>query len=94
MTVTAEVSARPSLVALTPVEPAATPWTTPWALTVATAALSDAQAMIRPVRTPPAESRSVTDSGVVAPTTTVADAGVTVTEATGTTLTVTLAVSL
>src|SRR6266567_3785717 len=72
--------------------PAATPVTSPVALTVAVDVLLLAQVMERPVRVFPAESFVVAMSWIVPPTTMLPLAGLTVTEATGTT--VTLAVPL
>src|SRR5258708_2610249 len=74
----------PSLVAVMAVAPAATPVATPVALTVANPVLPDVQAIVRPVKVLPAESRSVAVNVAVPPTALVAVEGVTVTEATGT----------
>src|SRR5258705_194055 len=94
VTVRAEVSALPSLVAMIEADPALTPAASPVALTVATAGAVEAQVITRPVKTPPAESRVVALNCWVALTTMLAVAGVTVTDATGTTITVTTDVSL
>src|SRR5881394_137137 len=95
VTVTAAVSALPSLVAITLAEPTATPVTNPVPLTVATDVLVLAHVMVRPVSVLPFASRSVALSCAVRPTTTEADAGLRVTEATGSAaeVTVTTAVS-
>ena len=82
------MSALPSLVAMIEDDPAVTPVATPVGLTVATARAVEAQVITRPVKTPPAESRVVAVNDAVAPTATEAEAGVTVTDATGTTITV------
>src|SRR3989454_1194256 len=90
VTVTVAVPLFPSLVAVIVAEPAALAVTKPAALTVATAGLLVAHAIVRPVSTLPAESLVVTDSCVVWPTKTLAEAGLTVTDATGTLATVTV----
>jgi len=59
ITARAAVSARPSLVAMMDVEPTATPVATPEPLTLATAGAVELHVTTRPVRMPPAESRSV-----------------------------------
>jgi hypothetical protein len=87
-TVSADVSALPSLVAIMDAEPAATPVATPELVTVATPVFVDVQEMTRPVNVPPAESRVVAVNEAVPPTAILAVAGVTVTDATGTTITV------
>src|SRR6184192_1602847 len=89
-TVTAAVPRCPSLVAVL----AATPVTSPVEDTVATAGVPDAQVTDRPESTLPAASFRVVVSCTVAPTSTTAVAGLTVTDATETIATVTLAVPL
>src|SRR5438552_1975726 len=93
-TVTAAVPLCPSLVAVIVAAPAATPVTSPVEDTVATAGVPDAQVTDRPESTLPAASFRVVVSCTVAPTSTTAVAGLTVTDATGTIATVTLAVPL
>src|SRR6266550_3310211 len=68
--------------------------TNPVALTVATVVLLTAQVITRPVNTLPAESFVVAASCAVLPTKRLAAAGVTVTNATGTAVVVTVAVPL
>src|SRR5688572_20056226 len=82
-TVMVLVSARVSAVAMTREVPAATPVTRPVAETVATAGVTLRQAIVRPVSTAPAASRSVAVSCWVAPGAIIAVGGVRVTEATG-----------
>jgi hypothetical protein len=94
ITVIVALPLLPSLVAVMAVDPAATPVATPMALTVANAVLPDVQAIVRPVRVLPAESRAVAVNVAVPPTAPVAVAGVTVTEATGTFVTVRAVVPL
>ena len=72
----------PPLVAVMVAVPAATPVASPLPDTVATAALLEAHVTACPVITFPDASLSVTPNAYVPPTTTLADAGVTVTEAT------------
>src|SRR3989475_3733974 len=91
-TVTAAVPLCPSLVAVIVAALAATPVTSPVEDTVATAGVPDAQVTDRPESTLPAASFRVVVSCTVAPTSTTAVAGLTVTDATGTIATVTLAV--
>jgi hypothetical protein len=79
----AEVPLWPSLVAVIVADPAVTPRTSPLALTVAVELLLLDHVIDRPVRTLPFASLSVAVSCCVAPSFTVADAGVTVTDATG-----------
>src|SRR2546422_3549824 len=86
--VTADVPLFPSLVAVIVAAPAATPVTNPLALTKATAALLVAHVTVRPVRAVPFKSFGVAVNWVVAPTMRLAVAGLTVTEATGTFVTV------
>src|SRR6266566_4169140 len=93
-TVTVAVPLCPSLVAVIIADPAVIPLASPVALTAATAALLLAQVIVRPVRTFPAESLVVAESWTVAPSSTLAVAGVSVTDATGTVATVTAAVPL
>src|SRR5438034_1384037 len=93
-TVTAAVPRCPSLVAVIVAALAATPVTSPVEDTVATAGVPDAQVTDRPESTLPAASFRVVVSCTVAPTSTTAVAGLTVTDATGTIATVTLAVPL
>src|SRR5207248_11673702 len=84
----AAVPLCPSLVAVIVAEPAATPDTKPLAETVAAAALLVAQVTTRPLRAVPFPSFGVAVNWVVVPTVTPAAAGLTVTEATGTLVTV------
>src|SRR5437773_554307 len=84
VTVMADVPFFPSLVAVIVAEPAATPVTNPLALTVATVVSLLTHVPARPVRGVPFESFGVAVSSVVAPTVTLAVAGLTVTDATGT----------
>src|SRR5919198_174677 len=93
-TVIAAVPLCPSLVAVIVAVPAATPETRPPPLTIATARLLLDQETVRPVSTLPAESFVVAVSCAVWPTNRPAEAGLSVTEATGTTLTVIAAVPL
>jgi len=88
VTVIDELPDFPSLVAVIVAAPAPTAVTTPLAETVATAGVLLDQVTTRPVNTLPEESLVVALSGTVPPATTLADAGVTVTVATGTTVTV------
>src|SRR2546421_705109 len=92
ITVTAALPLCPSLVAVMLAVPAALPVTSPLVLTVATAALPLAHATARPVSTLPAASLGVATSCTVLPSFTLAGAGVTVTDATGTCTTVMAAV--
>src|SRR5213595_502080 len=84
----------PSLVAVIVAEPATLPVTSPVPVTVATDVLLLAHVTERPVRMLPLASRRVALSCTVCPAGTLADAGLTVTDATGTPLTVMLAVPL
>src|SRR5438445_6065312 len=84
----------PSLVAVIVAEPATLPVTSPVPVTVATDVLLLAHVTERPVRMLPLASRRVALSCTVWPAGTLADAGLTVTDATGTPLTVMLAVPL
>src|SRR5437773_7795583 len=88
VTVMADVPLRPSLVAVIVAEPAATPDTSPPPLTVATAVLLLLQVTVRPVSALPLPSLGVAVSGIVPPVATLAVAGLTVTDATGTCTTV------
>jgi hypothetical protein len=87
VTVIAPVPLLPSLVAVIVAEPAATPVTNP-PLTVATPALLVVQVTTRPVSAFPLASLGVAVSWTVCPTVTVAEAGLTLTDATGTGVTV------
>ena len=84
VTLTVPVPVIPSLVARIVAEPAATPVTSPLPLTADTPVLLLAQLIARPASTLPFESFGVAASCTVAPTDRLADAGVTVTRATGT----------
>src|SRR5882762_8404601 len=77
----------PSLVAVMVAVPPDWPMTRPPPLTEATDVLLLAQVMTRPVSVPPTESLVTAASSWVAPTRIVADAGFTVTVATGTLMT-------
>src|SRR2546425_419405 len=83
-TVTLADPLLPSLVAVIVTAPAATPITRPLADTVAIAVFELVHVTARPASTFPAASLGVALSCVVAPTNTVAVAGLTVTDATGT----------
>src|SRR5436190_1022183 len=74
--------------------PGATPLTSPLPFTLAIALLLDCQVITRPVKGLPLASRGVAVSCTVRPIATVPELGVTVTAATGATVTVTLAVPL
>src|SRR5437879_813238 len=87
----AAVSLLPSLVAVTVPVPIPRPVTRPPVDTAAVAGAPDAQATARPDSTLPAASFSVAVSGAVRPTAMLADAGLTLTDATGTRFTVTAA---
>src|SRR5436309_4840745 len=84
VTVTSEVPVFPSQVAVMVAVPAATPLTSPLPFTVAAAVLSLDQVTTRPDSGVPPASFGVAVSWVVLPSATLAEAGVTVTEATGT----------
>src|SRR6266566_701156 len=88
VTVTAEVPLCPSLVAVIVAEPATTPLTSPLELTVATEVLLLDQLIVRPVSGLPLTSFGVAVSCSVWPAGTLAGAGLTVTDATGTLVTV------
>src|SRR6266404_6454904 len=90
----ADVPLCPSLVAVIVAEPATTPVTKPLAETVATAALLVPHVTTRPLRAVPFASFGVAVTWVVAPTVRLADAGLSVTEATATFVTVAAAVPL
>src|SRR5947208_7463450 len=93
VTVIADVPLRPSLVAVIVTgPPAATPLTSPLPFTLAIALLLDCQVTTRPVNGLPFASLGVAVSCTVLPTATPAVAGVTVTDATGTGVTVLAAV--
>src|SRR5438093_11685982 len=94
VTVTVEVPLCPSLVAVIVAEPATTPVTSPLGLTVATAVLLLDHVIVRPVSALPLASFGVAVSWSVLPTGTLPEAGLTVTEATGTCTTVMAAVPL
>src|SRR6266581_208663 len=94
LTVTLVVPLCPSLVAVIVTAPAATPVTSPAADTVAIAGFELAHATTRPVSTFPAASLVTALSCTVPPTYRFGAAGLTVTAATGTRLTVTLVVPL
>jgi len=94
VTVTAAVPIWPSLVAVIVAVPAAFPVTTPLLLTAATVVLLLAHVTVRPVSVFPAESLVTAVNCWVAPTRKLADAGLTVTDATGAFVTVTPAVTL
>src|SRR5436190_983 len=94
VTVMAAVPLCPSLMAVIVAEPATTPLTSPLELTVATAVLLLDHAIVRPDSGLPAASFGVAVSCTVLPSFTLADAGVTVTDATGTVVTVMPAVPL
>src|SRR2546421_3890536 len=94
LTVMLAVPLWPSLVAVRLAPPAATPVTSPLLLTVAIVLSLDDQLIARPVKGLPLASRGVAVSCTVCPIATVPELGVTVTAATGATVTVTLAVPL
>src|SRR3989442_893396 len=82
VTVTLAPPLLPSLVAVMVVDPAATPLTSPLPLTAATALLPLDQLIVRPDSGFPFASSGVPVSCSVWPTGTVADAGLTTTDAT------------
>src|SRR5216110_1661419 len=94
VTVIVEGPLFPSLVAVIVAVPAALPVTSPLAVTVATAVLLLPQLTVRPDNGLPLASFGVAVSCTVWPTCTDAVLGLTVTDATGTVLTVTVAVPL
>src|SRR5207253_737889 len=81
----------PSLVAVIVAEPRPTPVTRPLALTAAIDELPLVQVTVRPLSTLPAESFVVAESCTVWPTSTVADGGLRLTDATAAGVTVTTA---
>src|SRR5216117_4123347 len=93
VTVMAEVPILPSLVAVMVAGPAATPVTSPLPFTVANAVALLDQDTARPGRGVPFASFGVAVIWTVLPASTLADAGVTVTEATRTTGTSTTVIS-
>src|SRR5213594_2443862 len=93
VTVTVAIPFFPSLVAVIVATPAATAVTSPLPLVAATAVLLLAHVTVRPVSTFPAESFVVADNWTVPPTGRLATAGVTSTDATGTAVTVTVALA-
>src|SRR5881628_2378527 len=94
VTVTLAPPLLPSLVAVIVVDPAATPLTSPLPLTVATAVLPLAHVTIRPESALPLASFGVAVSCWVCPGCRLTVAGLTVTDATGTLVTVIAAVPL
>src|SRR6266536_4163024 len=94
VTVIAAVPFLPSLLAVIVAVPAAPPVTSPFPLTVATVASLVAHVTVRPVRGLPFASFGVAVSCTVCPAVTLAAAGLTAIEATGTTVTVIAAVPL
>jgi len=88
VTVMAELPFCPSLVAVIVAVPATTPLTRPLAFTVATDVLLLDQVIVRPVSGVPLASFGVAVSCTLWPAGTPAEAGVTVTDATGTIVTV------
>ena len=94
VTVMDDVPLCPSLVAVIVAEPATLVVTRPAPETVATVVLFDDHVTVRPVRMFPLASLSVAVSCTVWPACTLADGGVTVTEATGAPATVMDAVPL
>src|SRR6266852_4973549 len=93
-TVMADVPFCPSLVAVIVAEPAVTPVTSPLLVTLATLGLLLAQVTVRPDKGFPLASFGVAVSCTVCPTCSAAEAGLTLTAATGTLETVMLAVPL
>src|SRR5207248_1379256 len=94
VTVTSDVPLCPSLVAVMVAVPAATPVTSPLPFTRATAVLLLDQVTTRPLSGFPLASFGVAVSCTVEPSCTLAGEGLTVTEATGTVVTVTADVPL
>jgi len=88
VTVMADGPLCPSLVAVIVAEPATTPLTSPLELTVATELSLLDHVIVRPVSALPLASFGVAVSWSVLPTGTLPEAGLTVTEATGTCTTV------
>ncbi len=93
VTVMLEEALFPSLDAVTVVEPTATPVTSPLPSTVAIPVLPLDQVTVLPFSTAPVESSVVAVSCAVCVGSTLADAGLTLTEATGGRVTVTVALS-
>src|SRR5436853_15861 len=91
VTVILEAPLLPSLVAVIVADPVTFAVTRPLVLTVATVVLSLDHVVVRPASGLLLASRGVAVSCTVWPTGTLAEGGVTVTEATGTVVTVTLA---
>jgi hypothetical protein len=89
VTVTAAVPLLPSLIAVIVAPPAATPVTSP-PFTVATAVLLLPHVTTRPTRTFPLASRGVAVTCTVCPAATLADDGLTLTDATGAAVAVTV----
>src|SRR5256885_2786371 len=94
VTVTVDVPLFPSLVAAIVAKPAVRPVTRPFVPTAATAVLLLDQVTTRPVSVLPVESFVTAASCWVLPTLMLADAGLSVTEATGTLDTVIVALAL
>src|SRR5438128_3724020 len=94
VTVMADVPLCPSLVAVMVAEPTVTPVTRPLELTVATEVLLLDQLTVRPDSGFPFASFGVAVSWIALPACTLAEAGATLTEATGTCTTVMVAVPL
>src|SRR5437667_12752553 len=94
VTVTFAVPLLPSIVAVIVAVPAATPVTRPFAESVAALALLVAQLMLRPLSALPLASLGVAVSCTVAATSSAGAAGLTLTDAPGTGVTVTVAVPL
>jgi hypothetical protein len=94
VTVTLDVPLWPSLVAVMVADPAPAPVTRPLPLTVATDVLVLVHVITRPDSGLPLASFAVAVSCTVCPVCRLAEAGVTVTDATGTFVTVTVAVPL
>src|SRR6185437_7396270 len=88
VTTTCAVPVLPSAVAVMSVVPAPTPVTRPLALTVAIDLFADAHVMGRPASVLPFASVATASSALDAPTSSVAEPGVTATAATGMTVTV------
>jgi hypothetical protein len=93
-TVTLDVPVFVSLVAVITTDPAAVPVTSPEELTVATDALAEVQVIVRPMSVLPTESKVAADSCTVPPITIAGAVGETVTDATGTRATLTVAVAV
>jgi hypothetical protein len=94
VTVTVALPLCPSLVAVIVAEPTAMPVTRPLGYTTATDGVLLNQVTVRPVSTLPLASLIVAVSCAVCPAARFAEAGLTVTEATGTIVTVMSALSL